>query len=32
MLSLFGEQRLLRALDQLVADYHRERNHQGLAA
>jgi putative transposase len=27
---LFGERRLLRALDEFVAHYHRERNHQGL--
>ena len=26
----FGERRLLRALDEFVAHYHRERNHQGL--
>src|SRR3989442_486857 len=29
-LILFGERRLLRALDDYVAHYHRERNHQGL--
>jgi putative transposase len=29
-LILFGEPRLLRALDEFVAHYHRERNHQGL--
>ena len=29
-LILFGEGRLLRALDEFVAHYHRERNHQGL--
>jgi transposase InsO family protein len=29
-LILFGERRLLRALDQFVAHYHGERNHQGL--
>ena len=29
-LILFGERRLLRALDEFVAHYHRERNHQGL--
>jgi transposase InsO family protein len=29
-LILFGEQRLLRALDEFVAHYHGERNHQGL--
>jgi transposase InsO family protein len=29
-LILFGERRLLRALDDFVAHYHRERNHQGL--
>jgi transposase InsO family protein len=29
-LILFGERRLLRALDAFVAHYHRERNHQGL--
>ena len=27
---IFGERRLLRALDAFVAPYHRERNHQGL--
>jgi putative transposase len=27
---LFGERWLLRAVDELVAHYHRERNHQGL--
>jgi putative transposase len=29
-LILFGERRLLRALDEFVAHYDRERNHQGL--
>jgi hypothetical protein len=29
-LILFGERRLLRALDDFVAHYHGERNHQGL--
>jgi putative transposase len=29
-LILFGERRLLGALDEFVAHYHRERNHQGL--
>jgi transposase InsO family protein len=29
-LILFGERRLLRALDEYVAHYHGERNHQGL--
>jgi ABC-type glutathione transport system ATPase component len=29
-LILFGERRLLRALDEFVAHYHEERNHQGL--
>jgi hypothetical protein len=29
-LILFGERRLLRARDELVAHYHGERNHQGL--
>jgi putative transposase len=29
-LILFGERRLLRVLEQFVAHYHRERNHQGL--
>jgi putative transposase len=29
-LILFGERRLLRALDEFVAHYHGERNHQGL--
>jgi putative transposase len=29
-LILFGEHRLRRALDEFVAHYHRERNHQGL--
>jgi putative transposase len=29
-LILFGERRLLRALDAFVAHYHWERNHQGL--
>jgi transposase InsO family protein len=29
-LILFGEPRLLRALDEFVAHYHRERNHQRL--
>jgi hypothetical protein len=29
-LILFGERRLLRALDEFVAHYHVERNHQGL--
>jgi len=29
-LILFGERRLLRALDEYMAHYHRERNHQGL--
>jgi hypothetical protein len=28
-LILFGERRLLRALDAFVAHYHVERNHQG---
>ena len=27
---LFGERRLFRALDEFVAHYHGERNHQGL--
>jgi putative transposase len=30
-LVLFGERRLLRALDEFVAHYHGERNHQGLS-
>jgi putative transposase len=29
-LILFGEWRLLRAVDEFVAHYHKERNHQGL--
>jgi hypothetical protein len=29
-LILFGERRLLRALDEFGAHYHGERNHQGL--
>jgi transposase InsO family protein len=29
-LILFGERRLFRAVDEFVAHYHRERNHQGL--
>jgi putative transposase len=29
-LILFGERRLLRALDEFVAHYHGERSHQGL--
>ena len=29
-LILFGERRLLRALDEFVEHYHGERNHQGL--
>ena len=29
-LILFGERRLLRALDEFVAHYHGERNHEGL--
>jgi putative transposase len=29
-LILFGERRLLRALDEFATHYHRERNHQGL--
>jgi putative transposase len=29
-LILFGERRLLRALDEYAAHYHGERNHQGL--
>jgi transposase InsO family protein len=29
-LILFGERRLRRALDEFLAHYHRERNHQGL--
>jgi transposase InsO family protein len=29
-LILFGERRLCRALDEFVAHYHGERNHQGL--
>ena len=29
-LILFGERRRIRALDEFVAHYHRERNHQGL--
>lgn len=29
-LILFGERRLLRALDEFVAHYHAERNHQGF--
>jgi transposase InsO family protein len=29
-LILFGERRLIRALDEFTAHYHRERNHQGL--
>jgi transposase InsO family protein len=28
-LILFGERRLLRAVDEFVAHYHKERNHQG---
>jgi transposase InsO family protein len=31
-LICFGERRLLRALDEFVAHYHRERNHQGLGS
>ena len=27
---LFGERRLVRVLDEFVAHYHGERNHQGL--
>jgi putative transposase len=30
-LVLFGERRLLRALDEFLAHYHGERNHQGLS-
>jgi len=30
-LILFGERRLIRVLNEFVAHYHRERNHQGLA-
>jgi putative transposase len=30
VLILFGERRLLHALDEFVAHYHGERNHQGL--
>jgi hypothetical protein len=30
-LILVGERRLFRALDEFVAHYHGERNHQGLA-
>jgi hypothetical protein len=29
-LILFGERRLRRVVDEFVAHYHRERNHQGL--
>jgi transposase InsO family protein len=29
-LIFFGERRLFRALDEFVAHYHGERNHQGL--
>ena len=29
-LIFFGERRLLRAVDEFVAHYHGERNHQGL--
>jgi putative transposase len=29
-LILFGDRRLLRVLDEFVANYHGERNHQGL--
>jgi transposase InsO family protein len=29
-LILFGERRLIRALDEFIVHYHRERNHQGL--
>jgi hypothetical protein len=29
-LILFGERRIFRALDEFVAHYHGERNHQGL--
>jgi putative transposase len=29
-LILFGERRLIHALDEFTALYHRERNHQGL--
>ena len=29
-LIFFGDHRLLRALDEFVAHYHRERDHQGL--
>jgi transposase InsO family protein len=29
-LIFFGERRLLRAIDEFVAHYHGERNHQGL--
>ena len=29
-LILFGERRLLHVLDEFVAHYHGERNHQGL--
>jgi transposase InsO family protein len=29
-LILFGERHLIRAVDEFVAHYHRERNHQGL--
>jgi putative transposase len=29
-LILFGKRRLVRALDEFVAHYHGERNHQGL--
>jgi len=29
-LILFGERRLIRVLDEFVAHYHGERNHQGL--
>ena len=30
-LIFFGERRLLRAVDEFVAHYHGERNHQGLS-
>jgi putative transposase len=29
-LILFGERRLIRAIDEFVVHYHRERNHQDL--
>jgi hypothetical protein len=29
-LILFGERRLIRAIYEFVAHYHRERNHQGF--